>query len=292
MIISVHLGMHCTDTGKLVRSLRKNADLLAAFGVELPNPSAYRDILRTVMRKLQGAPASPEAQDVVLARAHTDESADRLVLSDPSLICVPGRVFENGRYYDKAGNKTRWVRNVFPDDEVEFFIGIVNPATQIPDLFSHPANKLSWNDFTANVDFLSLRWSDVIARIRQANPDCRITVWCNEDTPFIWPEVMREVAGLEHGIKVAGEFDVLKKIMTRAGMQRLYTYLEQHIPANEIQRRRILSAFLEKYARTEAIDAEIDLPGWTVDLVAQMSQIYDEDVDMIARMPGVHMISL
>jgi hypothetical protein len=56
------------------------------------------------------------------------------------------------------------------------------------------------------------------------------------------------------------------------------------------QRRRIVTAFLEKFGRSDQLDYEIDLPGWTEELVGRLTEAYLEDVERIVRMPGVSFI--
>ena len=41
----------------------------------------------------------------------------------------------------------------------------------------------------------------------------------------------------------------------------------------------------------EEVEEEIDLPGWTEDTVAVLTDSYEEDVLRIASMPGVRFIS-
>ncbi len=36
---------------------------------------------------------------------------------------------------------------------------------------------------------------------------------------------------------------------------------------------------------------EFDLPGWNEEVMDHLTELYDEDVYEIARMPGVHFIS-
>ena len=118
-------------------------------------------------------------------------------------------------------------------------------------------------------------------------PDMKITCWCHEDTPLIWGEVMRELAGLSPEHRLDGEFDMLTDIMSPEGMRRFEAYLAAHPGMSESQRRRVMVAFLDKYARADAIEEELDLPGWDAARVAALTARYEEDLDSIARMPGV-----
>ena len=40
-----------------------------------------------------------------------------------------------------------------------------------------------------------------------------------------------------------------------------------------------------------SLEEEIDLPGWTPDMVDEITEIYELDVDRIAQMPGVRLIT-
>jgi hypothetical protein len=53
----------------------------------------------------------------------------------------------------------------------------------------------------------------------------------------------------------------------------------------------VIAAFLEKFALPEEIEEEIDMPGWTDDLVEELTAAYDEDMHTIKRIPGVQIIS-
>lgn len=54
-----------------------------------------------------------------------------------------------------------------------------------------------------------------------------------------------------------------------------------------MQRRKVVSAFLDKFALPDRIETEVAMPGWTEDLVAEMTALYEEDVHRIAQMENV-----
>ncbi len=291
MRIAFHMGAHCTDEDRLLKTLLKNKGILAEQGVIVPGPSRFRSVIADVIAKLRGGRASRETQDILL-EAFTDvDEAERLVLSFENFLGASRRALENGSLYHLAADKAMRLRNLFPDDPVEFFIGIRDLATFIPALFERDGDG-DFRAFMQGVDPLSLHWADVIESIREALPDCPITVWCNEDTPLLWPQIVHEVAGVDAQLRLKGGFDVLGEIMAKEGIQRLRAYLGEHPPQTEIQRRRILAAFLDKYALEEAVEEELDLPGWTPELIEELSAGYDDDVLDIARLPGVTMLTV
>ena len=290
MQIAFHIGANCTDGERLIKSLLKNSDAFAQQGIKVPGPSKYRKLLRETIKSLQGKVPAPDTQDVLLDAIMDDEKANRLVLSQSNFLTVPARLFEGGVFFATAPLKILSLRALFPQAEFEFHLGLRNPATLVPAVFAQVTGK-SAEEFMQGVDPLSLRWSEVIRRLQQAAPDAPLTVWCNEDTPLIWAQLIREVSGVDPLTKISGGFDLLNAIMSEDGMKRFLSYLRSHPPQTEIQKRRIIAAFLDKFADDDAIVEELDLPGWTPELVDEITQRYEEDVYAIDRMAGVTLIS-
>jgi hypothetical protein len=183
----------------------------------------------------------------------------------------------------------RTFTQIFPDLEAEFHLGLRNPATFLPDLRARAQSK-GHEDILYNVNPASLRWSDTIRQIKADNPGIPLTVWCDEDTPLIWPEVLQAVSGHDPGLELEDSDELLAQLLSESGLARFHTYCAEHPPQSVMQRRRIVTAFLEKFGRPEQLSAEIKAPGWTEELVEQMSRTYLADVGRIADMPGVTLI--
>lgn len=291
MQVALHLGAHCTDEDRLLRTLLQNVGELSVEGVSVPGPGRYRDLLKHEAAKLKGEKASEALQKEIKSKIIDHDSAKRVILSNENFICVPGRTFENGVLYDKSSFKTKWIRNLFPDDEVEFYLSIRNPATFLPAVFTHEAQKWRrFDKFMRGADILDIRWSDIVVTIQEFNPGCSVNVWCNEDTPLIWPEILRTICGNPDIDEFIGENSILESIMSPVGFERLNKYLETHPPKNEVQKRRILSAFLDKFVIADEVDEEIDLPGWTEELVEELTDLYEEDIEEIRNLPYVNFI--
>ena len=290
MRISFHLGVHETDDDQLVKSLLKNSRTLLAEKVAVPGPSRYRPIINQVLEKLKGARASQDTQDVLLEQILDADDTERLVLSSPYFLSNHPGALRAGRLYPRAGAATVALRNLFPDNPVEFFLAVRNPATFVPALHMR-LQRAPFAEFVEGIDPDTLVWSDMIRDIRAANPETPITLWCNEDTPLIWPEVMHACTGLAPEVQLKGGFDILSRIITKEGIKRIRTYLGTNPPANEEQRRRILAAFLDKYAIDDEVEEELDLPGWTPELVDHLSDVYDDDMIEVSQIEGVRLIT-
>lgn len=290
MQVILHTGAHYTDEDRLMKCLLRNKGDFAKRGIAVPGPGKYRKLLKDTFNALKNAPASPDARDILLDAMLDDEKADRLILSNTHFFGAPRAAIRRGVMYPMAPDRITNMCQLFPNDQIEMFMAIRNPASFLPAVFDHSPHD-QFADFLGGVDPRELLWSDTLKRIREAVPDVPITVWCNEDTPLIWAHILHNMAGLEHDEKIVGEFDLLADIMTSEGMKRFRTYLETHAVMTEIQLRRVISAFLDKFAIEEMLEEELDLPGWTDELVAEMTDIYDRDLLQIQRMPGVQVIT-
>ena len=287
--IVYHLGAPHTDNEQVTWSLRKDSKLLAENGIMLRRPKEYRHLLSAMIFELEGEMPSIVDQETLLASIVKDQKVDRLIMSNNQFIGMLAWMFHGGTFYQNVGRNTGRIRSLFPDNPCEFFLGIANPASFIPASFNGQAKK-NYAEFIAGTDLFSVHWSDVIARIQAANPDCPITVWCNEDTPIIWPTVMREIAGLDPQTRLKGELDIIGGIISQDGIELLVKYLDEHPDLTEIERGRVRETFLEKFFLDDAVEHEIDLPGWTKDTVEELTDNYEDDIERIAHMKDVKFI--
>nr|WP_271514867.1 hypothetical protein [Flavimaricola sp.] len=286
MQIVFHIGANCTDGDRLVRSLVKNSDTLARQGVCIPPITRYRKLLRETIQSLAGSTPASDTRDSLLDEILREAKAERLVMSNSTFICLPPRVFEGGQFYGLLEMKIRALTLLFPNDDIELFLALRNPATFIPAVFEQARTK-NFGAFMDGVDPTSLRWSEVVSRIRAIAPTAKLTVWCNEDTPLIWSDVLKQMIGDAAPERPIGEFDLLATIMSPEGMSRFQAYLATRPPKTNLQMRRVIAAFLDKYALPDAVEEEVDLPGWDAQLVDHLTHIYEDDVKLIAGLDGL-----
>jgi hypothetical protein len=289
MQIVYHLGAHFTDEERLLRCLLKNRDLLAEHNVTVPGPKRYRNLLRDTAIELKGNPASFDSQAILLDQIMDEGSADRLILSWDNFLSLPPWVLKD-TLYPAAGERVRAFSQIFPEIESEFFLSIRNPASFLPALFDRLAAK-DYPEFLAGADPFDLHWSEVVDRILDANPGMNLTVWCDEDTPLIWPEVLRAVSGLPAECRLDGEEDLLASLMSPEGAARMNTYLAGKPVSSVSQRRKIVAAFLDKFALPEKVNIDIQMPGWTAETVEELSENYARDIELLAQMPEITFIA-
>lgn len=290
MQLVFHTGAHFTEEERLMKCLLRNKECLGARGVAVPGPSKYRKLLRQSLAAMSETAPTADAREVLLEAILDNERADRVILSNAYLFGAPRAALRKGVFYPSAPERMSHLADVFHSDDVEVFMAIRNPATFLPICFKR-STKDTMIEYMDGVDPRDVSWSRTLGAMRAAAPEIPITVWCNEDAPLLWSQIVREMGGLEHGDRVIGGHDLVGEIMSDEGRTRFEAYIESKPHMNEIQIRRVMAAFLDKFAREDAVEEEIDLPGWTHDLVDELTELYDEDVLAIRRIPGVQLIS-
>ena len=257
----------------------QNDALLAEAGTIVAPPGKMRPAIRRAMQArgdLVSESASGLLEEMLGDRA---AEAQRVVLSHEGFLGVYAKVLAGPLFYADADKRASKLRDLFPGHQVRFHLGLRNPATFVPALFEASSIE-DFDAFIAGHDIEAMRWSAVIDRIRGACPDVPLTIWCNEDLPLIWPDLLRDMAGVDAEMK--GEDAILRQIMTRAGFQRLTDYLRDN-PAPDLKTwRKVVTAFLGKYADPAKIDEEIALPGWSEERIAALTVLYERDIEAIA----------
>lgn len=290
MQLIFHTGAHFTDDERLLKCLLRNKDGFAKRSISVPGPGRYRYLLKDAFKAMQSASPSPEARDVLIDAILDDEVSDRLILSNSHFFGSQRFAFGNGDLYPDAAERMSQLQLLFQFEQIEMFMAIRNPATFFPAILGKVSNR-KFREMMGDYDPRELHWSDMVLRIREAVPDIALTIWCNEDTPLIWAQIIREMAGLEHGDKIVGGFDLLNSIMSKEGNTRFQTYQQEHPDLSEVQQRRVIAAFLDKFALEDKVEEVLDLAGWTDELVDELTDMYDEDVLRIQRIPGVQLIT-
>lgn len=289
MRVVVHCGAHYTEEDRLLRCLLQNKEELAKRLISVPGPSRYRPLLKDSFIAMDAAEPAPGARDVLIDAILDEEECRRMILSNSHFFGSPRFALNDGQLYPLATRRLRQFKRLFEGDEIELCMAVCNPATFLPNLLSK-ASTLQQREILDNNQPRFLRWSELFQRIRHILPDVPITVWCNEDSPIIWGELIRRIAGFQPGEQVVGGFDLLREIMSNEGMQRFRAYLSDHPNLTDAQKRKVTAAFLGKYALEDALEEELDFPGWTDELVEELTAIYEHDIVQLQNIEGVQFI--
>lgn len=290
MKIIFHMGVHMTDEERLLRCLMKNRDLLSKEDIAIPGPGKYRNLLRNTLAELEGEPASPDIEQSLYDQVLGGAQASRMVLSWDSFLALPRWALNRQHLYPSAAERCPQLANLFPSAEIEFHLAVRNPATLLPELAQN-VEEDGFQSLLRSIDPSLLHWSDTVAMMRSACPDAPITLWCDEDTPFIWPDVLRAVSGHSADVSLNHTYDWFKPVMREDGLVKMLSWLGSNPPETEEQRRRIIAAFLDKFIAEDMADPADMLPGWTEDTMDALTELYEQDIDQISEMDGVTLIT-
>ncbi len=289
MQVVFHLGAHCTDEDRLLKSLLKNCATLKPHGVTIPGPGRYRKLIRTLLANSEGQPLTQAEIDTLHSRIVEDGQTKRLILSNANFMGFAAQIFAGRQLYQSAKQRLPALAALFPGCEIEFHLALRNPASFVPATFAQCKNML-FDDFIQRTELNSIRWSSLVHIIRAVCPEARLTVWCNEDTPLIWSQLLYELSGVDRQVKLEGQDDLLAEIMRPEGLKSYEHYITSHPLKTHLQHSRVISAFLDKFALADQLEDEVSVPGLTQEIVDQLSDNYEADLQDIEIIPGVNFI--
>lgn len=289
MQIAFHIGANCTDEDRLLKSILKNADVLLQQGIAVPGPGKYRKLIRDAIQQIDGASPRPDTRDILIDAIVEDDSLKRIVMTNDNFIAIPKRIFDHGLFYSQIDDKLRSLQRIFRQDDLSLFLSIRNQASFLQET-TRRVEGLTLPQYLGLLTPEDLYWSDVVARIKRAAPFAQLHVWCNEDTPLIWEELIRLQSGIAPGAPVAGTYDLLGHILTPEGLAAAKAQLEDGAPLDTADRQNIIADALEAYAKPELLEDQIDLPELDEHTVAVLTQNYDDDLEEIDAMDGVTLI--
>ncbi|WP_296424010.1 hypothetical protein [Yoonia sp.] len=289
MQIAFHIGANCTDEDRLLKSILKNASVLLQQGIAVPGPGKYRSLIRETIQALDGAPPEPDTRDILIDAIVENDNLTRLVMSNDNFICVPNRIFGNGVFYEQAGPKTRALHRLFSGDDIELFLGIRNPATFLQDAFIR-SKAASISEYLRLMHPEDIQWSDVVRRIKGAAPDTPLTVWCNEDTPLLWEQLIRQMSNVSPQTEIVGGLDMLSTLISDSGMRRLREQLRQNPPQTEAARNDVIADIWEQHALEDQVEDVIELAELDPALIMEMTENYEDDIAQITAMEGVTLL--
>lgn len=179
--------------------------------------------------------------------------------------------------------------NLFPSADAEFFMALRNPATLVPHLVA-ASTRQSYDQLMAGRSPETLRWGPAVRQMLQSVQGRRLVLWCHEDTPLIWPEVVRRIADMPTNVALKGGLAVLAEVLTPEGLEEIKRRLGEAAQITIAARRDIFAEVLATHARPDMLETSITMPGWDQALVDRMTRDYDDDVAEIAALPGVEFI--
>lgn len=289
MEVVCHLGAHCTEGNRIQKTLQKNRSLQAGSGVLIADPAHYVRALNRLGNQ-NTTKSDSQFPDDKTKHEIASASPDRLVISSERYFGLLRNTLKGGRFYALAEQKLQRLTQIFPSANINVVLIVRNPATFIPALFAK-SKASGVFELTDGIDPRDYYWSELFSRLSKNFPQLNFTICCFEDLPFLWGELIRDIIGVPIDQKIKGGFDLFETIVSDDGMKRFRQFLAQNPKLNELQKRRVMTAFLDKFAVEEKLYEAILLPGWDDCLIEELSEQYFEDVLTWERLHNLTLLS-
>ncbi|SHF30172.1 hypothetical protein SAMN05444279_12622 [Ruegeria intermedia] len=291
MHLAIHSGADFTDGGLLFHALRANSDLLSDAGVLLYGPKRCRRLFMSPLKNLANGQVEPETVDRLRSLMLDGNKHQRAVLTSPGFIGETPTALRDGQFYPMAGQRLAFFEQTFAQAEMELFVGVRNPGSFIPKaLMALPPEDRA--ETLANTDISCLSWLTMIEDIRDLAPNVAITLWANEDLPVIFGDIVRAICGLPGETPIENEFALLSSLLDDDGRDRLEELIR---PGNSGDRPALLadlSGLFEDHALPHEVEEELDMPGWSTDIVEAFTELYAQDLARLKSMPGIRVLGL
>ncbi|WP_417268826.1 hypothetical protein [Celeribacter sp.] len=291
MKVHLHIGVHFTNTTRLLKAVRKNERVYRRHDVIVPPVTAYRAQIDDMVQRLNGQPAAPEDSEAfleTLTAGQTDASG--LIMIDERWSGPLEQAFEERMLYASIADRVRRVANVFSGSDVRLSMSIINPATFVGSLLDkgRAAGQANW--FTKHVPAHEVSWLPCIDRIQEALPDVPITLWTEEDAPLVWVRILRHLGDLGDDVTMRSPLSAVRSMLSHEGSERLYAYAQKFPPTTTEAFERIALAFLDKYEQVDIVGPAEGIPGWDEDDLEEITAGYDEDIAALSKRDGITVI--
>lgn len=289
MDIALHLGAHLTDDSQLRDCLLANSDMLAERGILVARARDFQGLLNDAAEHISSGHGAPQAFEQLLDAVGAGADTRRLVLSAQRVLARLPDCLDDTRLYPGAARRIAALRHIFAGQTVEIFLAVRNPASFVPAFLGSGRTQLDGQS-DMPIEGSNLRWSELIEEFRTIWPEARLTIWCDEDTPFIWHRVLGLVAGHTPEREFENSFNWFDTVLVDGASAKLATYLDASPPVDDIHRQKVISVFLDKFCDDQKLDIDVSVTGWSEAHVEYLTDLYDADTSRIAAMDGVTLI--
>ncbi|WP_170334498.1 hypothetical protein [Ruegeria arenilitoris] len=289
MQLVIHAGVAFTDEGRLLQSLQANGRVFSKNGVDIPRPRRFKHSVWPVLQSLWTEPPSSALHEQLRRALPNNPDVKRTMLSSDEILGGITEAIHEGQFYPLAGQRLAYIDEVLQDTQIELFLAVRNPGVFIPKVLMSLTEDQRRAVFE-NTDLSCLSWLSMIEDIRDLAPNVKMTLWSNEDTPLIWGDILRLMGGFQDDVAFDDEYGLLSSLLRPTGQREVLSLIRQDPTPEKEDLRKDLSRILKDFAEPDKIEEEIELPGWSDDILSAFSELYEQDLAQIANMPEVRFL--
>lgn len=286
---TIQLGTAFDAGQQLIWSLVKEP-WITQENIYVHRPRFYRSHLSRLAAQADGAQAGPQDLQEMFHLDQTPPDQDlHFVLNMTEPMQPEPHFYADGKWFDELGNRAARLRAVLSPAPVQFMLCLRNPAMLLSD-------ALTSGDYptyvSAQPNPFTLGWADVLRDLRAHVPDAPITVWCAEESPLTWGQILSSFGTTANKLTLDARTHMARSLMNDEGGKRLTDYLRQHPDLTDDLRARVISIFIEKFTPPENLEADVVIPGWSEDKQIRMDALYAADLEQVAKIDGVTFITV
>ncbi|WP_037310485.1 hypothetical protein [Ruegeria halocynthiae] len=289
MQVAIHAGAAFTDEGSLLKSLQKNSEVLTQEGIAVIGPRRYRQVFKPAFDTLGVEPADRGLLHQMQNMLPVNPDVRRTIFSSDNFVGERALALQEGQLYPQAGRRMALLDTAYSDHQITLFLGLSNPGSFIPKLLM-TLPQADRESIIRSTDLSCLSWIGMIEDIRDLAPDVQITLWSNEDTPLIWGDIVRAMGDLNDDVALNDEYDLLLSLLDDTGKSKVLGQMDSVDGQDKATVRESLAQIFEDHAKLDTVEEELELPGWSAEIIDAFSELYEQDLTKLETMPGVRIL--
>lgn len=283
--VVLHLGAHKTASTHFNKLLRKNSALLDKHSVAVPKKD---DVRRLITRRIFGQQVG-DGESPAQVLAELSGGARTVFISDENILGTPRGLVQRGMMYPSAASNLRNTVTLLGDAPVEIWLAVREPGGFVTSSWGEAMRAHGYLDFSAYVGadpMPSLRWTQLLRRLRAACPDLPLTIWSFEQYRAQAPALLANLLGVDHVAEE--ELRPIESIVRPGLSQRAVEEIRTLCAGGDAKPPQDR---FEEIVKAYPKSGDYPAPSpWTAQQGAALRAQYDQDLSRLAALDGVRFL--
>lgn len=287
MRVHLNIGVQFTQSSNLLKAIRLNKRVYGRNNVVAPSVRLYRPKIEEFISNLDGLPPTAKESRALLEELSEGQQAQAMILVDERPCGPLNQAFEETMLLPYLGDNLARTAELFAAADLHVSLALINPASFVGRTLTHKGahGPASW--FARNIAPSDVSWIPAVDRIQAALPGVPLTMWTEEDLPFLWSKILRHLGGLEDDTPLRAPYLPLQNSLTPEGVDRLNAFVRTFPPKSQSAYERMALAFLDKYEAPLTVGPEEGIEGWDDAALDVISAGYEDDIAELSGREGI-----
>jgi hypothetical protein len=267
--------------------------MLKPHNVLIPAAGTYRSSIAKALGQLDGLPPTQKEEDALfetISANQNSQDAQHMVLINEDWIGDRRSIFQGGKLYGSIDENAAALTELFTHHDLRISIALRNPALLMNHAHLEPRPSPALSQFLEQHDPMHLSWLDTIRTLRDVLPDIPLLLWCEEDTPLIWPRILQSLTNISTSNRMLEDSAATIEAMTPEGAQKFQALLQSNYTETMQNYEKIALEFLDKYADPTVTKTDCVVPNWTRTMIDTLSERYNDDIAALSAEDGITFI--